>query len=89
MRKHFRAVILAIARAVGTPISDCRTGKFLGRALLLPWRGMVHVIGLETAVRPVFQPQERLTYWKQKLAFTVHEAPDFPNVRRSEPASDQ
>ena len=43
---------------------DYRTGEKIGRALLIPWRGKVHVVGLKEAVRVVFLPQERLTFWK-------------------------
>jgi hypothetical protein len=35
------------------------------------------VIGLDAAVRPMFQPQKRLTYWKQEIVFTEHPQPDF------------
>lgn len=73
-----RAVGLSVFRALGTTIVDARTGARLGRALLLPWRGTIKVIGLETPVVPVFLPQTRLTYWKQELGFTTHPAPDFP-----------
>lgn len=83
MRKLIRAFIMALAHTLGWRIVDCKSGRRLGRALILPWRGKIHVIGLEEAVRPVFLPQKRLTYWKQELAFTVHEPPDFANTRRS------
>ena len=49
----------------------------LGRALLVPFRGRIHVIGLDANVVPEFAPQERLTYWKQELRFTTHPPPDF------------
>lgn len=75
---------LRLARLLGSRIVDCQTGKPLGRALLLCWRGKIHVIGLEKAVRLVFLPQERLTYWKQEIGFTVHPPPDFPNISRSD-----
>lgn len=78
MKKFTRAIGLALARAIGTRIFDQRTGRTLGKALMVPWRGKIHVIGLEAAVRPVFLPQKRLTYWKQELGFTTHPHPDFP-----------
>ena len=77
-----RPVIVRLARRLGAPVYDVRTGALLGRALLVPFRGKVHVIGLETAVIPVFSPQERLTYWKQELGFTAHPPPDFPHEPR-------
>ena len=74
-----RSLILRAARLLGSPVVDVRTGRVLGRALLVPFRGRVHVIGLDAAVVPVFAPQTRLTYWKQELGFTVHPPPDFPH----------
>ena len=82
MRKFIRAVVLKVARTIGTPIRDFRSGKIVGRAFVFPWRGKIHVIGLEADVRPMFQPQKRLTYWKQEIVFTEHPSPDFPNDRK-------
>lgn len=84
MKMFIRAIGLRVARALGSTVVDFETGRPIGRALLLPGRGKIHVIGLETPVRPVFIPQRRLTYWKQEIGFTVHPPPDFPNVRQSE-----
>ncbi len=72
-----RSLVLKIAHTIGTPIKDFRTGRSFGRAFIIPWRGKIHVIGLKVAVRPMFQPQKRLTYWKQEIVFTEHPAPDF------------
>ena len=77
-----RTLVVHAARLLGSPVVDQRTGRVLGRAMILPFRGKVHVIGLETPVRPVFLPQERLTYWKQELGFTTHPDPDFPHEPR-------
>ena len=77
-----RAVVVHTARWVGSPIVDQHTGAVLGRALVVSFRGKVHVIGLEAAVRPVFLPQQRLTYWKQVMGFTAHPPPDFPHEPR-------
>ena len=82
-----RSLGLSIARSVGTKIKDFESGKSLGRALIIPWRGKIHVIGLKAAVRPMFQPQKRLTYWKQEIVLTEHPPPDFPNIRKSERSS--
>lgn len=81
MRRFIRAAGLAIARKIGARITDCRTGKVLGRAIIIPWRGRIHVIGLESAVIPTFLSQQRLTYWKQEMGFTVHPPPDFERIR--------
>jgi len=78
MKKLVRDLGLKIFRACGSTIIDAETGAPLGRAFLFTWRGRVKVIGLDTAVRPIFLPQERLTYWKQELGFTTHQPPDFP-----------
>ena len=87
MRKFIRSIGLAIARKFGARITDYRTGKVLGRAIIVPWRGRIHVIGLECAIIPVFMPQRRLTYWKQELGFTVHDPPDFERVRSGPPSN--
>ena len=79
LKLALRSVVLRVARLLGSPVVDVRTGQVLGRALLVPFRGRVHVIGLDAAVMPVFVPQERLTYWKQDLGFTIHPPPDFPH----------
>ena len=73
---------MKIAQTIGMPLQDFRSGKSLGRVLIIPWRGKIHVIGLDVAVRhvavrPMFQPQKRLTYWKQEIVFTEHPPPDF------------
>ena len=78
-----RALGLKCARAFGSQIIDVRTQRPIGKALLIPWRGKVYVIGLEKAVIPRFLPQERLTYWNQELGFTVHPPPDFPREIQS------
>lgn len=74
-----RTVVLRVARLLGSRVVDARTGQVLGRALLVPFRGQIHVIGLDANVVPEFAPQERLTYWKQELRFTTHPPPDFPH----------
>jgi hypothetical protein len=84
IRKSIRALVLRIAHTFGTRITDFRSGKSLGRALIISWRGKIHVIGLMGAVRPMFQPQKRLTYWKQEIVFTEHSPPDFPRQENSE-----
>ena len=84
IRKFIRAVGLKIAQTIGTPIIDFPSGRSLGRALVIPWRGKIHVVGLKAAARPMFQPQKRLTYWKQEIVFTEHPSPDFPNIRKTE-----
>ena len=74
-----RRIVITLARSVGSKIMDAETGEVLGRAFLFPWRGKIAVIGLDAEVKPVFLPQQRLTYWKQNLGFTVHKPADFPH----------
>lgn len=76
-----RRFVLALARLLGTELVDCETSRPLGRAFVISWRGKVHVIGLEVAVRPVFLAQKRVTYWKQEIGFTMLPPPDFPRTR--------
>ena len=85
MRQIARSLVLGIARIFGTKIVDCSTGRDLGKALFIPWRGKIHIIGLNEAVRPTFFPQKRLRYWKQELGFTVHEKPDFEKITPHSP----
>ncbi|MEP7014877.1 MAG: hypothetical protein ABI925_05510 [Verrucomicrobiota bacterium] len=80
MRKLIRSLVLRIAQTIGTQIRDFESGRSLGRALIIPWRGKLHVIGLKVAVRPMFQPQKRLTYWKQEIVFAEYPSPDFPRI---------
>ena len=88
MRMWIRALGLWMAHTFGARLTDSETGKNLGKVLIIPWRGKVHVIGLETAVRAVFLPQKRLTYWKQEIGFTIQPPPDYPN-ERSTPSADR
>ena len=81
LRMKVRTAGLALVHRFGMRIFDHENGQLLGRALLIPWRGEIHVIGLEATVRPVFLPQKRLTFWKQVLGFTTHPPPDFPSLR--------
>ena len=81
MRKLFRSIGLFVARLFGTRLVDYQTGRDLGKAFIIGWRGKIHVIGLEQTVRAVFLPQKRLTYWKQEIGFTTHPPPDYPNER--------
>jgi hypothetical protein len=81
MRKLIRSAGLALARIFGTRLTDFQTGEPLGKALIIPWRGKIHVIGLEKDVRAIFQPQKRLTYWKQEIIFTTHPSVDFPKEK--------
>ena len=86
MRMWIRALGLWMANTFGTKILDDATGQIIGRVLLIPWRGKIHVIGLQQAVRAIFLPQKRLTYWKQEIGFTTQPPPDYPNERSTSAA---
>jgi hypothetical protein len=81
-RMLIRQVGLAIARRLASDLRDDATGEHLGRALLIPWRGKIHVIGLDRPLLVEWSRQKRLTYWKQEIGFTTHGPVDFPNVRQ-------
>lgn len=84
LKVALRACFLVLIKPISWRIYDCRTGKPLGRALFIPWRGRILVIGSEGTLIPVFLPQDRLTYWKQELGFTTHPTPDFPSVAQAQ-----
>jgi hypothetical protein len=87
LRRFIRGAVVGLAQTVGTRLVDCKTDRSLGKALIIPWRGKIHVIGLDKSVRPAFLPQKRVTYWKQELGFTIHDPPDFEHLRPSPPNS--
>ena len=87
LRMKIRAAGLALVHRFGMRIVDHESGRLLGRALLIPWRGQIHLIGLEATVRPAFLPQKRLTFWKQALGFTTHPPPDFPSTAERDTAA--
>ncbi len=79
-RTFMRSIGMKLVHRFGARLRDAETGEVLGRVLIVPWRGRIHVIGLEeVTVRPAFLPQQRLTYWKQDLGFTRMPPPDFPH----------
>src|SRR4051812_10843446 len=83
LKMFVRALGLKVARLCGTRFVDLETGRELGRGFVFGWRGKIHIVGLEAAVRPSFRAQKRLTYWKQEIGFTTHSTPDFPRVLES------
>lgn len=89
MKRLLKGMLQAVVAVFGAKIRDQRTGKVVGKALFIPWRGKLHVIGLnEKCVVPVFQSQQRLTYWSQVLTFETHPEPDFPNERKTDRTAD-
>jgi len=72
-----------VASVLGSRIVDANTGEVLGKAIVLPWRGRIHLIGLTCSVplRPVAVSSQRLSYWRTSLGFAAPREPDFPNIR--------
>jgi hypothetical protein len=79
MKMILLRILALLVRWFGWRIRDVHTGKVLGRAFLIPWRGRIHYVGNTTAVRAVFVPQPRMHYWRQELGFTAPPPVDFPH----------
>ena len=79
---RIRNAALRIVDLFASEIRDCVSGKSLGRGLVIGWRGVPIVIGHPglPPLIPRFLQQRRLTYWKQRIGFTTHPAPDFPRI---------
>ena len=84
LRKFIRSLGLFLLRSIGSTIVDEATGEKLGKALLIPWRGRIRMIGLQVDVKPVFRLEKRLTFWKHDIGFTRQPSPDFPRETRSQ-----
>jgi hypothetical protein len=79
VKKWLRDVAVAVVQRMGPALRDAESGQTLGRALLIPWGGKIHVIGLkpEIPVRVQFLAQPRLTYWKQEVGFAAALPPAY------------
>jgi hypothetical protein len=65
----------------GVNLVDQRTGRVIGRVVVVGWKGALRCIGFDgVAVRPHFLVQSRERYWAQDLGFSSHLPPDFPHV---------
>jgi hypothetical protein len=83
MKKLLLALLRGFTAVFGARVVDQRTGRSIGRALFIPWRGKLRVIGLaDKRVIVTFESQHRLTYWNQALTFSTHPEPDFPHERK-------
>jgi hypothetical protein len=89
LKIQMRKVGVRLAQLFGTRIIDQRTGRIIGRAFVMPWRGKIHVIGLDTPARVHWIPQERVTYWKQEIGFETHPPPDYPNEKATNVGSER
>jgi hypothetical protein len=85
MKRLLLLLLKAVTAVFGARVIDQRTGRTVGRALFIPWRGKLRVIGLEDKrIIPAFESQRRLTYWNQALTFSTHAEPDFPHERKAD-----
>ncbi len=74
-------LVMGVVDLLASDIKDDVTGLTLGRGLLLGFFGRLYLIGYEgRPLRPRFQVQKRLTYWKQTIGFTAQPVPDFPRL---------
>jgi hypothetical protein len=86
MKTLLRPFLLRIINLLSSNIQDVNTGERIGRALLIPWRGRIVVLGEGVAgyaLVPKFCPQKRITFWKCELGFTQHPLPDYPHEPRA------
>ena len=84
-QRILRPLALGIINFLSSDIRDVVTGERIGRALLIPWRGRILILGAGVAgyaLVPKFYAQGRLTFWKVELGFTRHPAPDYPRESR-------
>ena len=89
MKKFLLLLLKALTAVCGARVIDQRTGQIAGKALFIPWRGKLRIIGLQDKrVIPAFESQQRLTYWNQALTFSTHPEPDFPNERKADDSAD-
>lgn len=78
MKSYLRQLGMCVVRIMGTTILDVADGKELGKAIMVPWRGRVHLIGYEgVPLRVVCVPQNRVCYWRIELGFSRAEVPDY------------
>jgi hypothetical protein len=85
MKKLLLTLLRGFTAVFGARVIDQRTGRTVGRALFIPWRGKLRVIGLaDKRVIASFESQQRLTYWNQALTFSTYPEPDFPHERKAD-----
>lgn len=81
VRTNLSKALQFLARMIGSRIRDAKTGRVLGSAFLVPWRGKLHLLGYSgVPVVPVFLSQSELSYSRQSLGFTQHPEVDFERL---------
>ena len=63
-----------LAGLFGSHLVDEETGRLLGRAFIIPWRGQVLLIGYTglEPLRPVARSDRRPNYWKLSVPVLPH-----------------
>lgn len=80
-KRLIKPALPLLVRLFGSSIRDARTGKLVGRAILLPWKGTVRVVGLSHAfVIPRFAQEAQTFYWHQTIEFATHAPVDYPRL---------
>ena len=71
------------ASLIGSEIRDYESDEFLGKAILLAFRGRIWVIGYtgKKGLRPVPVIKNEIRYWVQEMRFAAAEEPDYPRLR--------
>lgn len=79
------SILRRVAGLVGSTIKDVETGEILGKAIVLVWKGRVHLIGYTGSVplRPVAVPSRDIAYWRLTLGFAAPREPDYPSLEPS------
>ena len=81
MKKSIRKIGMCLIRLIGSDIRDAVDEAYLGRALLISWRGRVYLFGYEgPPLRPVCVPQSGIKYWRITLGFQKASVPDYERV---------
>lgn len=62
-------------------------GGFICRAIVIHWRGNIHVVGLPNNVhlRLLPVPQPKLSYWRQSIAWEEAQPPDYLRNGKQKP----
>jgi hypothetical protein len=81
MKKNFRTFGLIIVKLLGSVIRDHEDQSILGRALIVSFRGRIHIFGYQgVPLRPVCVAQDGVKYWRICIGFTKAATPDYPNI---------
>lgn len=91
VRPYLNKIVLQLSKLLGTTICDHRSGQPLGKAFIFAYGGRIHLIGYKGPDLILeFEPQARLTYWKQSIRFSIHQGPfpgDSPSSKESSRAT--